>query len=190
MIFSVSNDGTMWSFVFEPGAVFLTVKDVVQGKPKKFPQNSSGSTKPVSETRFFKQPSSSNSNYPLPASEYGDVGWSTFTCRHTRHGDKQVWSVRSGGYWIHWEDLYLKMDAVLRPSMDTPFSCATSNGSVTENPILIDEEQDKENAQPLEATPVSERTTHPMWWRKVVPLEQELRIFSIMFTEIRSNIFD
>ena len=44
------------------------------------------------------------------------------------------------------------------------------DGSV-ENPIVLDEEQDKENAPPT--TPVSERPTEPPDYWEVVLLEQE-----------------
>ena len=56
------------------------------------------------------------------------------------------------------------MDSVFRPGLDTPFSPTVfddlliGDGSV-ENPIVLDEEQDKENAPPT--TPVSERPTEP-----------------------------
>ena len=49
------------------------------------------------------------------------------------------------------------MDAVFRPGIDTPFSSTTfddlsKEGSV-ENPIVLDEEEDKENAPPPPSTP-------------------------------------
>ena len=56
------------------------------------------------------------------------------------------------------------MDSVFRPGIDTPFSpkvfddLLKGDGSV-ENPIVLDEEQDKENAPPT--TPVSEHPTEP-----------------------------
>ena len=56
------------------------------------------------------------------------------------------------------------MDSVFRPGIDTPFSPTIFDdllmgvGSV-ENPIVLDEEQDKENAPPT--TSVSERPTEP-----------------------------
>ena len=56
------------------------------------------------------------------------------------------------------------MDSVSRPGIDTPFSPTSlddllmGDGSV-ENPFVLDEEQDKENALPT--TPVSERPTEP-----------------------------
>ena len=57
------------------------------------------------------------------------------------------------------------MDALFRPGIDTPFSPTTfddllmGEGSVG-NPIVLDEEQDKENA-PLPTTPESVRPTEP-----------------------------
>ena len=57
------------------------------------------------------------------------------------------------------------MDAVLRPGIDTPFSPTAfddllmGDGSV-ENPIVLDEEEDKENAPPP-TTPEFVRPTEP-----------------------------
>ena len=62
---------------------------------------------------------------------------------------------------FNWENSQLDMDSVFRPGIDTPFSPTVfddllmGDGSV-ENPIVLDEEQDKENAPPP-TTPVSER---------------------------------
>ena len=62
---------------------------------------------------------------------------------------------------FHWEDPDLNMDAVFRPGIDTPFILSTFNDfeidSTAENTILIDEEQYKQNSQPLPTTPVSEK---------------------------------
>ena len=66
---------------------------------------------------------------------------------------------------FNWEKSHLDMDAVFRPSVDSPFSPRTFNdflmgdGSV-ENPFLLDEEEDKENAPPP-TTPESVRPTEP-----------------------------
>ena len=67
---------------------------------------------------------------------------------------------------FNWEDSQLDMDAVVRPGIDTPFSPTTfddllmGDGSV-ENPIVLDEEEDKENA-PRPLTPESLRPTEPL----------------------------
>ena len=54
---------------------------------------------------------------------------------------------------FNWENPQMDMDAVFRPGIDTPFSPTTfddllmGDGSV-ENRIVLDEEEDKENAPP------------------------------------------
>ena len=64
---------------------------------------------------------------------------------------------------FNWENSQLDMDSVFRPGIDTPFSPTVfddllmGDGSV-ENPIVLDEEEDKENAPPL-TTPESVRPT-------------------------------
>ena len=64
---------------------------------------------------------------------------------------------------FNWEDSELDMDAMFRPGIDTPFSPTTFDdlsivGSV-ENPIVLDEEQDKENSPPTPSTLESVRPT-------------------------------
>ena len=63
------------------------------------------------------------------------------------------------------ENPQLDMDAVFRPGIDTPFSPTTFDdllmGDGTfENPIVLDDEEDKENAPPP-TTPETVRTTEP-----------------------------
>ena len=65
---------------------------------------------------------------------------------------------------FNWENSQLDMDSVFRLGIDIPFSPTVfddlwmGDGSV-ENPIVLDEEQDKEDALPT--TPVSEGPTEP-----------------------------
>ena len=65
---------------------------------------------------------------------------------------------------FNWEDSQLDMDAVFRLGIDTPFSPTTfydlSMGGSVENPIVLDEEQDKRNSPPP-TTPESLRPTEP-----------------------------
>ena len=67
---------------------------------------------------------------------------------------------------LYWENDQQDVDAVFRPGIDTPFSPTAFDdlemrGSA-ENPILFDEEEDKENSPPTATTLVSERPTrHP-----------------------------
>ena len=64
---------------------------------------------------------------------------------------------------FNWENSQLDMEAVFRQGIDSPFSPTTfedfsMDGSV-ENPIVLDEEEDKENAPP--STPESVRPSEP-----------------------------
>ena len=79
---------------------------------------------------------------------------------------------RFGGY--HWEDPDMNMDSFFQPGVGTPFSPSIFNkfemGSMTENPILTDIEQGKENClPPLPTTPVSDRPTQPLVLMKSRP---------------------
>ena len=64
---------------------------------------------------------------------------------------------------FNWENSQLDMDSLFRPGVDTSFSPTVfddllmGDGSV-QNPIVLDEEEDKKNAP---TTPVSERPTEP-----------------------------
>ena len=66
---------------------------------------------------------------------------------------------------FNWENSQLDMDPVFRPGIDTPFSPTTfddllmGDGSV-ESPIVLDEEDHKENAPPP-TTPESVRPMEP-----------------------------
>ena len=66
---------------------------------------------------------------------------------------------------FNWEDSRLDMDAVFRPGINTPFSPTTfddfSMGGSVENPIVLDEEQDKENSPPTPSTLESVRPPEP-----------------------------
>ena len=66
---------------------------------------------------------------------------------------------------FNWEDSHLDMDAVFRPGIDTPFSPTTFEGlpmgGSVENPIVLDEEEDKENSRPAPSTHASVRPTEP-----------------------------
>ena len=57
------------------------------------------------------------------------------------------------------------MDAVFRQGIDIPFSPTTfddlSMGGSVENPIVLDEEEDKENSPAAPSTPESVRPTEP-----------------------------
>ena len=66
---------------------------------------------------------------------------------------------------FNWGHSQVDMDAVFRPGIDTPFSPTTfddlSMGGSLENPIVLDEEEDKENSPPAPSTPEYVRPTEP-----------------------------
>ena len=66
---------------------------------------------------------------------------------------------------FYWENDQLDVDADFRPGIDAPFPPSSFNdfemGSMAENSILIDKEQEKENSPPLPATPFSRTQPQP-----------------------------
>ena len=87
---------------------------------------------------------------------------------------------------FNWEKSQVEMDAVFRPGIDTPFSPTTCDdfsmeGSV-ENPIVLDEEEDKENAAPPPSTPESVRPTEP-------PRLQKRRAFGARIENVPDYVF-
>ena len=77
------------------------------------------------------------------------------------------------------------MDAVFRPGIDNFFSRRlfeelSMEGSV-ENPIVLDEEEDKENAPPP-STPVSVRTTEP-------PKQQRSRVLRVRIENVLDYVY-
>ena len=86
---------------------------------------------------------------------------------------------------FNWENSQLNMDAVFRPGIDTLFSPNTFDdlsmeGSV-ENPIVLDEEEDKEIARPPTA-PESVRLTEP-------PRLQRSRAFRARMEKVPNFVF-
>ena len=96
----------------------------------------------------------------------------------------QVSDLEDIGY--NWEDSQLDMDAVFRPSIDTHFSPTTFDdllmgvGSV-ENPIVLDEEEHKENA-PRPTPPESLRPTER-------PRLQRSRAFGARMANVPDYVF-
>ena len=66
-----------------------------------------------------------------------------------------------------WEDPAVDMDSFYRPGIDTPFSLSIfdnflMDGSTAANPIIVDDEEDKENSAPRTTRPESESPTEPL----------------------------
>ena len=89
---------------------------------------------------------------------------------------------------FNWENPQLDMDAVFRPGIDTTFSPSTfddllmGDGSV-ENSIELDDEEDKRMLLLQQHPSLSDPQNLP-GCREVALLEQEWKMYQIMFLEI------
>ena len=79
---------------------------------------------------------------------------------------------------FNWENDQLDVNAVFRPGIGTPFSPTAFDdlemGSSAENPILLDEEEDKGNSPPKTTTPVSERPSQPTALLRSSPIGRKI----------------
>ena len=88
---------------------------------------------------------------------------------------------------FNWEDSQLHMDAVFRPRIDTPFSPTTFDDLLmgdasVENLIVLDGEEDKENAPPP-TSPESVRPTEP-------PRLERSRAFGAWMENVPDYVFN
>ena len=162
MIFSVSSDGIQWTLDFGPDSVAIAVIDLVQ--------NSTISSQeiPLAAWQLLlsqKQDFLNNhlSRVPITQNQEGtmemrDEVLSSVGAQDLDTSSYQVSDLEDIEF--NWEDSQL--DSVIRPGIDTPFSPTVfddllmGDGSVG-NPIVLDEEEDKENVP----TPESVRPTEP-----------------------------
>ena len=169
MIFSVSNDGFEWSLNFGPGSVTLILKHIVQELTI-----ISHETPLAAWSLLLSQRQQFLNNHlarvPVTPNQH-----------KTREVRDEVLSsvgaqerLNTSGYQVsadlddvgfYWENDQLDLDAVFRPGIDTPFLPTAFDdleiGGSAENPILLDEGEDKQNYPPTTTTPVSEGPTQP-----------------------------
>ena len=167
MIFSVSNDGIQWTLDFGPDSVTIAVNDLDQNIAI------SSQEIPLAAWQLLlsqRQDFLNNhlARVPITPNQEG-----TMEMREEVISSVGAQDLDTSSYQVsdlediefNWEDAQLDMDAVFRPGKDNPFSPTTfddilmGDGSV-ENPIVLDEEEDKENAPPP-TTPESVRPTEP-----------------------------
>ena len=167
MIFSVSNDGTQWTLDFGPDSVTIAVNDL--------DQNITISSQEIHLAAWqllLSQRQDFLNNHlarvPITPNQEGtmemrDEVLSSVGAQDLDTSSYQVSDLEDIEF--NWENSQLDLDAVFRPGIDTPFSPPTfdallmGDGSV-ENPLVLDEEEDKENAPPP-TTPESVRPTEP-----------------------------
>ena len=168
MIFSISSDGSQWTFDFGPDSVIIAVFDLDQNI------TISSQEIPLAAWQLLlsqRQDFLNNhlSRVPITENQEGtmdmrDEVLSIVGAQDLDTSSYQVSDLQDIEF--NWENPQLDMDAVFTPSIDTPFSPTTFDdlmmvdGSV-ENPIVLDEEEDKENTPPPPTTPESVRPTEP-----------------------------
>ena len=163
MIFSVSNDGFQWLLDFGPGSVTIAVIDLDQNI------TISSQEIPLAAWQLLlsqRQEFLDNhlSRVPITPNQQG-----TFEMREEVLSSVGAQSLDTSSCQVPdledmefiWENS--ELDAVFRPGIGTLFSPNTfddlSMEASVENLIVLEEEEDKENAPPT--TPVSDRPTEP-----------------------------
>ena len=167
MIFSVSNDGNQWTLDFGPNSVTIAVNHLDQNLTISSQEIPLAAWQfPLSQRQDFLD--NHLPRVPITQNQEGTMGMrdevlSSVGAQDLDTSSYQVSELEHIEF--NWENSQLDMDAVFRPGIDTPFSPTTfddlsmGDGSV-ENPIVLDEEEDKENAPPPTA-PESVRHTEP-----------------------------
>ena len=167
MIFSVSNDGMQWTLDFGPDSVTIAVNDLDQNitiSSQEIPlaawQLLLSQRQVFLDNHLPRVPITPNQEKTM---ETRDEVLSSVGAQDLDTSSYQVSDLEDIEF--NWKSSQLNMDAVFRPGIDTPFSPTTFDdfsmeGSV-ENPIVLDEEEDKENAARHPTTPKSVRPTEP-----------------------------
>ena len=166
MIFSVSNDGIRWTLDFGPDSVTIAVNDLDQNI------TISSQEIPLAAWQLLlsqRQDFLNNhlARVPITPNQVGTMEMRDEVLSSVGGQDLDTSSYQVSDLEdieFNWENDQLDLDAVFRPGIDTPFSPTVfddllmGDGSV-ENPIVLDEEEDKENSAPT--TPESVRPTEP-----------------------------
>ena len=167
-IFSVSNGGIQWFLDFGPDSVTIAVNDLDQNL------TISSQEIPLAAWPLLLSQRQDFSNNHLPRTPITQNQEGTMEMRDEVLSSVGAQDLDTSSYQVselediefNWENSQLDMDAVFRAGIDTPFSPTTFDdlsmeGSV-ENSIVLDEEEDKENAPPpAPSTPESVRPTEP-----------------------------
>ena len=165
MILSVSNDGIQRTLDFGPDSVTIAVNDLDQNL------TISSQEIPLADWQLLLSQRQDFLDNHLPRVPITLNQEETMEMRDEVISSVEAQDLDTSSYQVsdlediefNWENSQLDMDAVFRPGIDTRFSPTTFDdlsmeGSV-ENPIVSDEEEDKENSLP--STPESVSPTEP-----------------------------
>ena len=187
MIFSVSNDGIQWTLDFGPDSVTIAINDLDQKSTIRSQEI------PLAAWQLLLSQRQDFLNIHLPRVPITENQAGTMDMRDEVLSSVRAQDLDTSSYQVsdlediefNWENPQVVMDAVFRPDIGTPFSLTTFDdlsmeGSV-ENPIVLDEEEDKENA-PSPTTPESVRPTEP-------PRLQRSRTFGARMENVPDYVF-
>ena len=167
MIFSVSNERIQWTLVFGPDFVTIAVIDLVENI------TISSQELPLAGWQLLLSQKQDFLDNHLPRIPITQDQEGTMEMRDEVLSSVGAQDLDTSSYQVanladiefNWEDSQLDMDAVLRPGKDTPFSPTTfddfSMEGPVENPIVLDEKEDKEKSLSALSTPESVRPTEP-----------------------------
>ena len=197
MIFSVYGNVIEWFPEFGPDSVNLTVDDLVKELTL------SSQELPLEGWSLFLSQRQNSLNNHLARVPFTPNREKTLKMRHEVLSSFAAQNTDTSGYLvsdldvfeIHWENNQLDKDAVFRPSFDTPFSRTAlspsnrpGNGRISRNNGLgLSKRRTRKNTL-LHQQHQSRSDQHvPLCWWDVDFLEQELRTFPIMSTQICLN---
>ena len=165
MVFSVCSDGIQWTLDFGPHSVTIAVNDLDQNL------TISSQEIPLAAWKLLLSQRQDFLDNHLPRVPVTENQEGTMQMRDEVLSSVGAQDLDTSSYQVsnlediefNWENSQLDMDTMFRPGKYTPFSPTTFDdlsmeGSV-ENPIVLEEEEDKENAPP--STPESVRPTEP-----------------------------
>ena len=163
MQFTVSNNGTQWILDFGPNSVVLSVRDLDENL------TISSLKIPLAAWSLLLSQRQEFLDNHLPRVPITPNQQGTFQMREEVLSSVGAQDTDTSGYELSdleeselsWEDPAVDIDSVYRPGIDTPFSPSIFDdfqmqGSTATNPIIVDDEEDKENSAPTTTTPESE----------------------------------
>ena len=164
----------------------LSDSDCKRSRPRKdnkSPRNSSGSLElvVVSKTTVLEQTSSASSTYPNQQGthEMRDEVLSSVGAEEGMDTSGYQVSADLDDVEFYWEKDQLDVDAVFRPGIVNPFSLTAFDdlemrGGSADNPILLNQDEDKEHSPPPRTTPVYGRPTRPPAFLRSRPFETRI----------------
>ena len=168
MQFTLSNNGKQWILDFGPDSVLLSVKDLDENL------TISSLETPLAAWSLLLSQRREFLNNPLPRVPITPNQKGSFEMREEVLSSVGAQDTDTRGYELSdlediefiWEDPAVDMDIVCRLEIDTPFfppifDDFQMEGSTAANPIIVDDEEDKEILAPTTSTPEFERPTEP-----------------------------